>query len=886
MPPPANLTPRANYNPSTARAWAAGWDYPTARLAVDEQIRGRFANSYQLAIDLERHPAAKAARRQRRSAITSQPWVLRGPERAPGRIELEAAARTWKKIRSLLGAIEDDLGVHGLCVLQHPLHVVETEVGPRYEVQSVEVWPLACVELGSALLGRDASGPYDPDRLYARTAPGSEYPWTPLPNPGETDLHWTVIGDPLGWRRGAIVACDLEYVASQMGRRGWAQLQVMLGKASILGEMPEDTPLVETDADGNENATSVGAQMQALAEAIGETQTAGIHPNGAKFYPLQVTASTAELLPQSIDASCRMFALAILGHDSGVTRGTSVYNDPRSQDVPQDLARDDAQLIAAPIGDMLTGVARLNCERCAPIYPDPQIPDSDQDMRREEVQKRRAADDEHLKSKAERRKAVADSLAAERDAGVLIDEEHVERAYLDAGLEPPRLAPRAAPREVAAQPAPPGPAGPEPPAVQALARAVVPGAAEEAGLVLTLLALEGALAALAALQAGDHPDAYEEALARASADLRGDGLAREYQRDARGRFGSGGGGGAAHGDGPHVVHSAGTKHGFGTSKAAKAARTQSDVAKAASAKALGGGSHEEAAKAHSDAAAHHREAAARSVRSDYREAHEKAAAAHEAAAKAHADEHAKASDPHESFAKDLHGKKLENVKAFGKKKGEVRGVNEIQTAKAGGHDVFVKPATTHFDPKKAVDDHHAVATSAREMGVGHLVMPAALHKDNKGRAAFVTKSAGEGFSTARSNVEAAKKIGEHDRLAGALIDHLHANGDRHANNVLVHPSGRMVLIDHDYAHEYHGGMRSVFAHDAVDGLSLTYKRGSQKSIHDLPPKFQEHVRALSHSTDAEVAKKYRVNEHSARAMRRRAEHIEKHGLDSSIDTFD
>ncbi len=456
MPPPPNLAPRADYTPSTARAWAAGWDFALARAAVDEQLRGRFVSSYQLGIDLERHPAVKAARRQRRSAVTSQPWILRAPQRAPGRFEAACAAITWKRIRSLLGGITDDLAVHGICVLQHPLELVETETGPRYEIASVEIWPLACVELGSALLARDGTaGPYEPDRLYAKTAPGPTVPWTPLPNPGETDLHWTVIGDPLGWRRGAIVACDLEYVASQLSRRAWAQLQAMLGKASVLGQMPPNTQMVETDESGVEKVTSVGKQMMELAAAIGETQTAGIHPYEAKFYPLQVTASTADLLPQSVEASVRMFALAILGHDALL--GKDIYTDPQTQTVPQDLARDDANLIAAPIGDLLTGVARLNCASCGEIVPDPQIPDSDQDMRRENVQKRRAADDEHNAAKLAAGKAAAEQLQAERDAGALVDEERAGEVYALAGVPPPRWRP---PPPGIAPPTAPAPAGP------------------------------------------------------------------------------------------------------------------------------------------------------------------------------------------------------------------------------------------------------------------------------------------------------------------------------------------------------------------------------------------------------------------------------------------
>lgn len=452
MPPPAE-NPRAKFDPGTARAWAAGWDYKLARAAVDEHLRGRFLRSYQLAIDLERHPAAKAARRQRRSAVTSQPWILRGPTRAPGKIELQAAARTWAKIKPLLGGIVDDLAVHGLCVLQHPVAPPDEET-KRYEIASVEIWPLACVELGSALLARDGAGPYEPDRLYARTVGGPRL-WEPLPNPGETDLHWTVFGDPNGWQRGAIVACDLEYVAAQMGRRAWAKLQNQIGKASNVAELPPNVPMFDTKPDGTVGENPVASATLDMVTALGEEQIAGIMQNGGEVHSIQVTATTADLLPQSIDASREMFALAILGHAGAVTRSSSVYSDPAAQAVPQDLARDDAQLIAAPIAALLTGVARLNCERCADIWPDPQIPDSDQDMRREAVQKRRKADDEHRAAQLAACKAAADAVAAERAAGGVVDADRVAELYALGGLPPPRLAPQATPAPAAPTPAPP-----------------------------------------------------------------------------------------------------------------------------------------------------------------------------------------------------------------------------------------------------------------------------------------------------------------------------------------------------------------------------------------------------------------------------------------------
>ncbi len=447
MPPPAGHV--VNYSPSSARAWAAGWDYASARSAVDEHLRGRFVVSYQLGIDLNRHPAVIAARRQRRSAITALPWILRGPERAPGRFELEAAAGVWSQVLALLGEVVDDLAVHGFAVLQHPVTWDDTESGPRAVIRSVSQYPIACVEHGSAI-GSDApAGPYDPDRYYARAAGGARYL---LPLPGQTDLHWTVIGEGAApHRRGAIIACDLEYVSAQLKRRAWAKLINMLGRASVVGGLPVEIPIRLSD--GSENP--IAADFQEMLEALGETQIAGIKPPGSTVDEVQVTATTADLLPQSIDDSARMFALAILGHDAGVTRGSSVYTDPRAQSVPQDLARDDERLIRGAVSSLLTALARLNVERCGPVTVDGQIPDSDQDIRRAEVQARRASDDAHRAALLAAAAQAAAQVETERRAGLIVDDARIAYLYSLAGAEAPRLPPVPGPVPAGPPPAPP-----------------------------------------------------------------------------------------------------------------------------------------------------------------------------------------------------------------------------------------------------------------------------------------------------------------------------------------------------------------------------------------------------------------------------------------------
>lgn len=234
------------------------------------------------------------------------------------------------------------------------------------------------------------------------------------------------------------------------------------------------------------------------------------------------------------------------------------------------------------------------------------------------------------------------------------------------------------------------------------------------------------------------------------------------------------------------------------------------------------------------------------------------------------------------FDADVRRGTLTNVTPFGPK-----GINAISTGRIGGHDVFIKPAAKKgvdgarfdFDPADAVSMHHAVGVTADAIG-DDLVQPASLRDGS-----FITKSAGRGWTTlSRATPDVVKSISDYDRLAGALIDFLHKNSDRHDDNVLVNGGGRITLIDHDRAHGHvppsnkkYDQPKSVFFPSGHIGYE-----SKQRTFGDLPPKMQEHVKAIAADSSDKTATMYRISKAEAEEMQKRARDVVDHGLDRSL----
>jgi len=249
---------------------------------------------------------------------------------------------------------------------------------------------------------------------------------------------------------------------------------------------------------------------------------------------------------------------------------------------------------------------------------------------------------------------------------------------------------------------------------------------------------------------------------------------------------------------------------------------------------------------------------------------------------------APSADPWQSFVDAAKTKPIVNAKTFGG-----AGINQISVGEIDGERVFVKPETvkgvsgakTTFDPRDAVAMHEAVRKSAEAIGVGHLIQPATFRSVAGEAPSFVTRGASEKMTPlAAASEEDVRKVTEEHRLAGALIDFLHKNADRHDENVLVAPDGAITLIDHDRIHEHlpaelkkFSQARSVFFPEGPLGYTAP-----QRSLADLPAKMRQHVEDLMRMSDEEVAKTFGLAQAEAAAMRGRAKAVADKGLDEAL----
>jgi hypothetical protein len=142
---------------------------------------------------------------------------------------------------------------------------------------------------------------------------------------------------------------------------------------------------------------------------------------------------------------------------------------------------------------------------------------------------------------------------------------------------------------------------------------------------------------------------------------------------------------------------------------------------------------------------------------------------------------------------------------------------------------------------------------------------------------FVTRSAPPGAVPAYAqDPKALSKVRESDRLAGALIDFLHANSDRHDGNVLVDERGRVVLIDHDLTADT-GAPSSVF----FPGGGLEYSQ-RQSRLADLPKTAREYVSKIAGMDVDALSESFSLSNDAAATMKKRAQSVVHDGLDAAL----
>lgn len=376
--------------------WAAGWTPQEARLAVDQFKRGSTMRwAWQLAIDATSYPPIKAALEQRLAIPSGLPWTVEGGDRAPARIEREAAEEIWTEhLERLVDSTLIDVAMLGLCVWHHPLVVdpetLRTSVAPYFPGQIADMtlsppgvpvggimrWPLSAVGYTPYPL-RGVIG-------YYAIAQGAQF--IQLPRPGTTSSEWTVIGTGKGGDqphlRGAVVALDMPFTAGMLALRARSNLGVSAGRASPVGNLPPGVPMRTTDDKGNPVRGIAEDAADTLA-AMGTEQTAALFPDGMKIAPFELTTTgAAAYFHGDLMDSLLMVALAILNHGGSIAKTDAQYRSEggREVDVPESLNRRDVNAFERGANGLFAMLAKLNAGLPPARAPklNGHLPDADQ----------------------------------------------------------------------------------------------------------------------------------------------------------------------------------------------------------------------------------------------------------------------------------------------------------------------------------------------------------------------------------------------------------------------------------------------------------------------------------------------------------------------------
>jgi hypothetical protein len=467
MPEPQNWTPDLSQPmPGADAALASGWSWKAAREASDRHKRGDFYLSWQLTLDAPSSPAVRAAEWQRLSVPCGLPWEIVGPTRAPARFETEASRSLWDQhLRRLLRSTLRDVAYMGLSVWQHPSAVNPTTL--RREITTVERWPLSQVRYTAVPFldpwepGRWIFGYYaiqfgvgesmgevlfkmspDPASLAGS---GVKVRFIQLPRPGETDGHWTMIGEgDQPHMSGAITSLDTPYVAGQLSARARANLTKQLGRQAPIYEMPKDVQPTED--------TPEGKAAVAVVNGIGINREGGILPHGGKLSGFPLVTPTASFFFEDAQLTERSVAYALLGRGGTLAKEDAQYPSPVEAEVPEALVRADVRVIEIGAGVLMNALAGQNTPGAAKIELRSNLPDTEQDERRKAAQDRDLAE-------GKKWAAFHNAVAIERDNGFDFPPTPEGQARLDhigktCGVVAPKIPPEGLPPPLVKLPKP------------------------------------------------------------------------------------------------------------------------------------------------------------------------------------------------------------------------------------------------------------------------------------------------------------------------------------------------------------------------------------------------------------------------------------------------
>lgn len=422
-PAPVTVPYTPGYSDRTFQSFSApigfdGFTLPRVRGAISQHRQGLFLESSTLAITVLTFAPILAALAQRMAPALALPRMVKGGTGGltgylSADVEAQLAPRAGLSPSpyfppTLWGAMGFDLTFMRFSVLQHVVGTADPTTGvmPVYTRQ----WPTWAVQY----------------YRYRKT-------FVAITDAGPIDIcndgHFTLVADATEPHyEGAIVALGEEAydgLATKRARASWID---KYGNPKLVGTMPANVAVNSPE----------GRDFFAALATLRGPDGFGALPFNAKLEWQSLVSGQSTALADALGSNLILTAMAILGTDGTVAKGaTGVYASPMFEGIARTLVDRDikAMVRGVNLGHVKTwldlnygqtiAAERVMGRWISPVLDIP-LPDPDADAR--------------IKSLAERNKAVVDQVVAERDSGMVVDQDRVDQLCKAYDVAPMRLA--------------------------------------------------------------------------------------------------------------------------------------------------------------------------------------------------------------------------------------------------------------------------------------------------------------------------------------------------------------------------------------------------------------------------------------------------------------
>lgn len=387
--------------------WAGGWTVHRMRRAIEAHDRGSFADSYAAAEKVTQWAMVFGAIGQRISPSVRFPRAVEGGTEGLDLVVRREAEELFVGEKTTLGPAFPSFwstvwnhAMMGFCWWQTAW--VPSADGSLVVPRST-IWPCESVM-------------YDMGRTKWVAITLEEGLIDIDPN----DPRWTLVADgDRPWLSGAIRAIGSEYVDAAFTKDDRSSYSDEHGRPKPIGILPPNTPVDSPE----------GKAAFETLKIMRESEAGGIWPHGMTVEQLESSANTATLFRDILDSAGMAVAIAVLGTDGTMSKGTGgVYSSPTYAGVAENRVGADVTVTERAANVVLGRYRTRNYKSGVRVPPRAVIrmPDTQRDAR--------------TKSLSERLLALHSIIKAEQGSNCIVTQDRVNTLSAQLDVPPPTLA--------------------------------------------------------------------------------------------------------------------------------------------------------------------------------------------------------------------------------------------------------------------------------------------------------------------------------------------------------------------------------------------------------------------------------------------------------------